>query len=140
MLILWLLLNGLLGICSALYMPSVIANDSDYLAREYSGLFRVMSPQLRDFFPWVYKYRLVVIFLNSVVNLIAAWGLWTMRNWARIIILATQGYVLALGLFFLFLLIAASGGNLLVCGLSVVSLILPGWIFLWFFLNRRKFH
>ncbi len=63
-----------------------------------------------------------------------------MRNWARIVILVVQGISLVFSIFALFYSIAVSGGNLFICGVYTVSLIFPAWVFLWFFLNRRKFH
>jgi hypothetical protein len=133
-----LFFSGLMGICSALYLPSVIATDPMALAREYPEI-RELDPQAFEIFLNFFKYYLVFFFLYSVITLLVGWGLWTMRNWARIIILVIQGLSLAVSLFVLFYSVAISGGNILVCGVFAVSLIFPAWVFLWFFLNRWKF-
>jgi hypothetical protein len=131
-------LSGVMGICSALYLPSVFAGDPMVLAGEYPEI-RELDPQALSFFTSFLKYYLVFFFLYSVVSLLLGWGLWTMRNWARIVILIIQGFSLAVSLFTLFYSIAVSGGNLFVCGVYTISLIFPAWVFLWFFLNRRQF-
>jgi uncharacterized membrane protein (DUF2068 family) len=132
------LLSGVAGICSALYLPSVVSHDPMALAGEYPEI-RELDPQALSFFTSFLKYYLVFFFLYSVVSLLVGWGLWTMRNWARIVILIIQGFSLAVSLFTLFYSIAISGGNLFVCGVYSISLIFPAWVFLWFFLNRRQF-
>ncbi len=131
-------LSGLIGICSALYLPSVIANDPMALAAEYPEI-RELDPQALEFFSTFFKYYLVFFFLYSVGTLLVGWGLWTMRQWARVLILIVQGFSLVVSLFALFYSIAISGGNLLVCGVYSISLIFPAWVFLWFFLNRDRF-
>jgi uncharacterized membrane protein (DUF2068 family) len=131
--------SGVIGIFSALYLPSVIANDPMRLAAEYPEI-RELDPQALEVFSSFLKYYLVFFFLYSVVTLLVGWGLWTMRNWARIVILIVQGLSLAVSLFILFYSIAVSGGSLIVCGIYSLSLIFPAWVFLWFFLNRRHFH
>ena len=131
-------LSGILGICSALYLPAFVAKDPMLLAGEYPEI-RELDPQTFEIFKGFLKYYLVFFFLYSVGMLVVGWGLWTMRNWARIIILIVQGFSLAASLFALFYSIAVSGGNLVVCGVYSISLIFPAWVFLWFFLNRRHF-
>ncbi len=133
-----LFFSGLVGICSALYLPSVIASDPMALAREYPEI-RELDLQAVEAFLNFFKYYLIFFFLYSVITLLVGWGLWTMRNWARIVILVIQGLSLAASLFLLFYSVAVSGGNLLICGVFTVSLIFPAWVFLWFFLNRRQF-
>lgn len=131
-------LSGILGICSALYLPAFVAKDPMLLAGEYPEI-RELDPQALGIFMGFLKYYLVFFFLYSVGMLLVGWGLWTMRNWARIIILVVQGFSLAVSLLALFYSIAVSGVNLFVCGVYSISLIFPAWVFLWFFLNRRHF-
>jgi uncharacterized membrane protein (DUF2068 family) len=131
-------LSGLLGVCSALYLPSIVANDPMALAREYPEI-RTLDPQALAVFSSVLKYYLVFLFVYSVGTMLVGYGLWTMRNWARIVILVVQGLSLAAGLFALFYSIAVSGGSLIVCGVNALSLIFPVWVFIWFLLNRRQF-
>jgi uncharacterized membrane protein (DUF2068 family) len=132
------LISGIVGICSALYLPSVISGDPMQLAGEYPEI-RELDPQTLAFFTGFLKYYLVFFFLYSVGTLLVGWGLWTMRNWARVTIIVVQGISLAFSLFALFYSIAISGGSIIVCGVYSISLITPAWIFLWFFLNRRQF-
>jgi uncharacterized membrane protein (DUF2068 family) len=132
------LFSGVVGICSALYLPSVISGDPTLLAGEYMEI-RELDPQALALFSSFLKYYLVFSFLYSVGTLLVGWGLWTMRNWARVVILIVQGISLAFSLFALFYSIAISGGSLFVCGVYSISLIFPAWVFLWFFLNHRQF-
>jgi uncharacterized membrane protein (DUF2068 family) len=131
-------LSGLLGMCSALYLPSIVANDPLVLAEKYPEI-RTLDPQALAVFSSVFKYYLVFLFVYSVGTILVGYGLWTMRNWARVVIIIVQGLSLAASLFALFYTIAQSGGSLLVCGINSLSLVIPGWVFFWFFLNRGKF-
>jgi hypothetical protein len=134
----WIFFSGVMGIISALYLPTVIAGDPMSLAREYPEI-RELDLQAFEIFLNFFKYYLVFFFVYSVITLLVGWGLWTMRNWARVVILVIQGLSLAVSIFLLFYSVAVSGGNLIICGVYTVSLIFPAWIFLWFFLNRWKF-
>jgi uncharacterized membrane protein (DUF2068 family) len=131
-------LSGLLGICSALYLPTIVANDPLALAGEYPEI-RALDPQALAVFSSFFKYYLIFLFVYSVGTILVGFGLWTMRNWARVLILVGLGLSLAASLFALFYSIAESRGSLIVCGVNGLSLIIPGWVFFWFFLNRGKF-
>jgi hypothetical protein len=131
-------LSGALGIITAFTLPTIFARDPLMLAGTYPE-FRAVDPQTWPSLQSFYKYYLTFIFLYSVLLLVIGWGLWTMRNWARVVVLLLQGFSLAAGLFTLFYNIAVSGGSVPVCVCNSALLIVPTWIFLWFFLNRRQF-
>jgi hypothetical protein len=131
-------LSGAMGIFSALYLPTILGGNSPDLARAWHELEAEGLPSLAVVMSFL-QYYLIFFFLYSVLTVILGWGLWTMRNWARILLLIVQGIALLGGLYTLFSSIAASGGSVFICAMYSASLIVPGWIFLWFLLNRRQF-
>jgi len=134
-------LQGVFGIFAALSLPTLLANNTSLLL-DASTLPNGFDPINPDFLSFLRTYIMVysiLAFLFSILNLLLGWGLWGMRNWARIIILVTQGLSLLGGVFILFYSIIATNGSLIVCGINALSLIIPGIIFFWFFLNRRLF-
>jgi hypothetical protein len=137
----WTFLSGILGIFFALYLPTFLANNSSILLdpANYPVGVEPIDPEFFSFLRTFLAGYSIFIFLAGVVTFLVGWGLWSMRNWARIFILVTQGISLAGGIAGLFMSIASTGGNLLICGAYLVSLIFPGVVFLWFFLNRRLF-
>lgn len=134
-------LSGIMGIFLALYLPTLLAENSSILLdpSNFPSGVNPVDPEFLSFARSFYMVYAIILFLFSIVTFLIGWGLWTMRNWARIFILITQGISLAAGVFGLFLSIVSTNGNLFICGVYLVSLILPGIIFLWFLFNRRLF-
>jgi hypothetical protein len=136
-----LFLSGGFGIFIALFLPGVFANDAFWQSgtwREIGEAGAFGPNEIAAIRSYLLVY-LIFLFLYSFLTFLMGWGLWTMRNWARILLLLVQGVSLITGLASLFFSIAVSHGSLFVCGANFVSLILPGWIFLWFLFNRRQF-
>jgi hypothetical protein len=131
-------LSGAVGIFSALYLPTILGGNSPELSEAWRELEAECLPPLAVVMSFL-QYYLVFFFLYSVLTVVLGWGLWTMRNWARIFLLIVQGISLVGGLYTLFASIAASGGSVFICVMYSASLVVPGWIFLWFLLNRRQF-
>ncbi len=134
-------LSGIMGIFLALYLPTLLAENSSILLdpSNFPSGVNPVDPEFLSFARSFYMVYAIILFLFSVVTFLIGWGLWKMRNWARIFILITQGLSLAAGILGLFLSIVSTNGNLFVCGMNLVSLVFPGIIFLWFLLNRRLF-
>jgi hypothetical protein len=136
-----LFLSGGLGIFFTLFLPSIFGNEAFWQSeawREAEAIGAIGPNEIAAFRSYL-LYYLVFLFLYSFLTLLMGWGLWTMRNWARILLLVVQGLSLLSGLAGLFYGIAVSHGSLIMCGLNFASLILPAWIFIWFLLNRRLF-
>ena len=98
-----------------------------------------VDPNLLKLLPAYFAIVLIVLFIFSILNLLVGWGLWTMRNWARIYVLASQGLSILTGVPLLFLSIAISKGNLCIGVVYLFPLAISGYIFLWFFENRNLF-
>jgi uncharacterized membrane protein (DUF2068 family) len=134
----WMLLSGLVGIAAALALPTVIAQDPTILTAE-SFRMEGLDPQAVELVRQYFAYYFVLVFVVSIATLVVGWGLWAMRNWARILVLISQGLSLAAGLFMLFSSIVVTHANLFICGVYGVSLIFPGIVFIWFLLNKPLF-
>jgi Predicted membrane protein (DUF2127). len=98
-----------------------------------------VDPNLLKLLPVYFGIVLIVLFIFSILNLVVGWGLWTMRNWARIYVLASQGLSILTGVPLLFFSIAVSKGNLCIGVMYLLPLAITGYIFLWFFENRKIF-
>jgi hypothetical protein len=134
-------LSGGFGIVFALFLPTLLAENSNLLldpANFPSGVNPV-DPEFLSFMRTYFMGYSIFLFLSSVLSFLVGWGLWTMRNWARIFILVTQGISFVIGVVGLFASIVTSNGNLFVCGSYLFSLIFPGIILFWFLMNRRLF-
>jgi hypothetical protein len=138
---LWMIFSGILGVFFALYLPTFFRSSLPALldpANLPPGSEPIDPQFLEALRPFLAGYS-VFIFLVSIIGVLIGWGLWTMRNWARVLILLTQGLALAAGVAALFYSIASTQGNLFICGSYAASLVFPGIVFLWFLLNRRLF-
>jgi uncharacterized membrane protein (DUF2068 family) len=102
----------------------------------YTG---AVDPNLVKLLPAYFAIVLIVLFIFSVLNLVVGWGLWTMRNWARIYVLASQGLSILTGVPLLFFSVVVSKGSLCIGVLYLFPLAISGYIFLWFFENRNYF-
>ncbi len=69
------------------------------------------------------------VLIGTPTTLLAAWGLWRMRDWARWIVLITTGLSMAIDVF------EVLTGN----GSRVISLLVGGIIVYWFWTNADKF-
>lgn len=98
-----------------------------------------VDPKLLKLLPAYFAIVLIVLLIFSILNLVVGWGLWTMRNWARIYVLASQGLSILTGVPLLFLSIAVSKGSLCIGVVYFFPLAISGYIFLWFFENRNLF-
>jgi hypothetical protein len=134
-------LSGIFGIAAALLLPTLLANNSSILLdpSNYPRGANPLDPQFLQFLQTYIMAYSIFVFLFSIVTFLVGWGLWTMRNWARVLILLTQGLSLVGGIIGLFASIAATNGSLIVCGVNALGLLLPGLVFVWFLLNRRLF-
>lgn len=134
-------LSAVLGICFALYLPTFLANyPSEFLQSTRAPIgVDLADPEFVSFLRSNFMVYSIVLFLFSILTLLVGWGLWGMRNWARILILISQGISLIAGVLVLFLSIMETKGNLFVCGVNLLSLVIPGIIFFWFLLNRKLF-
>jgi hypothetical protein len=137
----WMFISGILGVFFALYLPTFLADNLPILLdpANYPAGVDPIDPETVELMRSFVGGYAIAIFLFSVTGVLIGWGLWTMRNWARVIILVTQGLALIAGIVGLFLSIASTNGNLFVCGSYLASLIFPAIVFLWFFLNRNEF-
>jgi uncharacterized membrane protein (DUF2068 family) len=134
----WMLLSGALGILMALVLPTMIARDPTLWTSE-SFRAQGLDPQALELIRRYFAYYFVFIFVASIVTLVNGWGLWTMRNWARILVLISQGFSLIAGVFLLFSSFVITHANPFICGVYGISLIFPGIVFFWFLTNRRAF-
>jgi hypothetical protein len=134
------LLGGGLGILAFILF---LVNPSTFNFSDLSAQLRntgEIDPDLLRILPAYWVFILISMLIFSLLNLFVGWGLWTMRNWARVYILVTQGLGVLSGIPLLFFSIMASKGNICVCGGYLLPLIISGYIFLWFLENRRLFH
>jgi hypothetical protein len=134
-----LFLSGISGMFSLLVF---LGNSSTFnlstLSSQLAGSGEV-DPGVLKLLPAYFAGFLILLFLLSILNLVVGWGLWAMRNWARIYVLATQGLSILSGVPLLFLSIALTKGNLCVGILYFVPLVISGYICLWFIENRKLF-
>jgi hypothetical protein len=137
----WVFISGILGVFFALYMPTFTSDLFSMLLdpSNYPVGVDPFDPEMLTLMRSFMGGYAVAIFLFSVINVVTGWGLWTMRNWARVIVLILQGLSLGLGIVGLFWSIASTNGNLFACGSYIAALIFPGIVFFWFFLNRQEF-
>jgi hypothetical protein len=124
-------LSGIFGVVMALFLPTFLASNSSILLdpSNYPSGANPLDPEFLTFMQTYVMAYSIIVFLFSIVTFLLGWGLWTMRNWARILILISQGL----------LSIVSTNGNLLVCGVNSLSLVFPGIVFVWFLLNRKLF-
>jgi uncharacterized membrane protein (DUF2068 family) len=98
-----------------------------------------VDPDLMRILPAMLTFGLITLLIFSMLNLFIGWGLWTMRNWARVYILVTQGLSILGGVPVLFFSIVVSKGNLCIGATYLLPLVVSAYIFMWFLENRKAF-
>ena len=134
-----ILLSGGLGILAfILFLADASSFDVSNLSSQLNSTGKI-DPNMLRLLPAYWMFILISMLVFSALNLFIGWGLWTMRNWARVYILVTQGLAVLSGIPLLFFSIMVSKGNLFVFGAYILPLLFSGYIFIWFMENRKLF-
>lgn len=136
---LWFFLSGLGGMVSLL---AILGDSSAFSPAALSAQLESaggVDPEFFRVFTAYLGFVLIALLIGSVLNLVVGWGLWAMKNWARVYILVTQGLSILFSVAILFFSIAISRGSLCVGALYLVPIVIAGYIFLWFMEHRASF-
>jgi uncharacterized membrane protein (DUF2068 family) len=97
-----LLLSGGLGILAfILFLADVSSFDISNLTSQLNNAGKI-DPNILRLLPAYWMFILISMLVFSALNLFIGWGLWTMRNWARVYNLVTQGLAVLSGIPLLF--------------------------------------
>jgi hypothetical protein len=133
------LLDGILGIIALI---ASLGNASSFnpsiLSSQMAGTGEV-DPNLLRLIPTYWAFVLILTMVFSMLNLIVGWGLWRMRNWARVYVMVAQGLGVLSCVALLFFSIVAFQGNLCIFGVYLLPLAISGYIFVYFWERRRLF-
>ncbi len=106
------------------------------------------STLLRQILGFMVPAILIITFLSGIFNLLIAWGLWRLKNWARIVVIVLQSLGILGNIYSMVttfftppaanseFAMASSYGTICV---SLVSLIIGGYIVFWFVTNKDYF-
>ncbi len=132
-------LDGILGIAALVAaLGNASAFNPSVLSAQLAGRGEV-DPNLLRLVPAYWALALILMLFFSVLNLAVGWGLWTMRNWARVYVMVAQGIGVLSCAAMLFFSIVAFQGNLCITGVYFIPLALSAYIFVYFWERRKMF-
>jgi uncharacterized membrane protein (DUF2068 family) len=132
-------LDGILGIAGLITALSDASGfNPSVLSSQLSGAGE-LDPNFLRLVPAYWALALILVLFFSILNLAVGWGLWTMRNWARVYVMVAQGIGVLSCAALLFFSIVAFQGNLCITGMYLIPLALSAYIFVYFWERRKMF-
>jgi uncharacterized membrane protein (DUF2068 family) len=133
------LLNGILGFLALIAtLTSASSINPSALSSQLSTGGEV-DPNLLRLIPAYWALALILMLFFSILNLFVGWGLWTLRNWARLYVMVSQGIGVLSCVALLFLSIVVFQGNLCITAVYLLPLALSLYIFVYFWERRKLF-